>query len=211
MPILVDALLEISSVGEVFSNEVRNVWQYQVITTAPTITAAHVGEAWWNNVKTVLRGIIPTSVPGYYRSVEVRELNNIEGAIGIYGIPAGEQAGTRSATGGGDIMPPYVAVAARLNVGTRATRPGQKRFGGVLEGDNVNGQVQTALKNAVDTAMAHMIQTLTLGSPAAAMTLLPIVCRKDSQGFVTAFQNIESWNVNQYLSTQNTRKFQRGA
>lgn len=211
MAIEVGALLEISSVGEVFSNEVRNVWQYEVTTTSPTITAAHVAEGWWNHVKTVLRGIIPTTVTGYYRSVEVRELNNVAGAIGIYGIPSGEQAGTRSATGGGDIMPPYVAAAVRLNVGTRSTRPGQKRFGGVLEGDNVNGQLQTALKNAIDTAMNTMISSMTLGAPAATMTLKPIVCRKDATGFVTAFQNIESWNVNQYLSTQNTRKFQRGA
>lgn len=211
MAIEVDALLEICNVGEVFSNEVRNVWQYHVTTSAPTITAAHVAEGWWNHNKVVLRGIVPSTVSGLFRNVEVRELNNVAGALGTYGVPAAEQAGTRTPGTQGDLQPPFVSAGVRLNVGTRITRPGQKRFAGLVEGDNLGGQLQSGLKTAIDTAMAQMIASMTLGAPAATMTLQPIVCRKDAAGYVTAFQPIESWSVNQYLTSQNTRKFQRGA
>lgn len=211
MAIPVGALLEISNVGELFGNEVRNVWQYEVTTSAPSITAAHVAEAWWNHVKAVLRGIPTTNIGGSFRSVEVRELNNPTGALGSYGIPSSEWAGTRTPGTEAQILMPFSAVGVRLDVGTRVTRPGQKRFAGLVEGDQNSGEVQAGVRNAVITAMTLMIASMTLGAPAATMTLKPVVVRKDALGAVTAQQSITSYTINPYVTSQNTRKFGRGA
>lgn len=211
MSIEIGALLEISVSGDVFSNQVMNVWQYEVTNTMATITAEHVAEAWWNHVKDNYRAVPTSTYTGLFRNVFVRELNTPTGAYGSYGIPASERAGTRSPGSSSDILPIFNAVGVRLNVGTRATRPGQKRFCGLNEDDQSSGSLQTAVSTAVGTLMDQMIESMTLGAPAATMVLMPIVCRKDVLGNVVAHQAITSYSLKSAVTSQVSRKLGRGA
>jgi len=170
-----------------------------------------VGEAYWNDIKTSWRAChVPTAVD-LTQSIFVSEPGST-GAYGEFAIPAGEQQGTRDVSGTGGLMPPYVAVAVRETVATRVTRPGQKRFWGVNEGDNTDGVLGGALQALVETLMAKFDSTITLGAPVATGVLDPIVVHIDrSTGLPTASQLVTGHVINTNLSTQNSRKIGRGA
>lgn len=210
MAILTGALLEVSINGEANNNAVYNVWQYEVGTTAPTITAEHVAQAWWQHVKTVYRAVAATNYSGLFRQVMVRELNAPTGAFGTWAIPSAEWAGTRSPGAAAEFLPTFNAAGVRLNVGTRVTRPGQKRFSGLVESDNNSGSLTAGVLTALDNLMVVMIASMTLGAPAATMTLQPIVVRKDAVGAVTAHQAIGSYSTNNLITSQVSRKPGRG-
>lgn len=210
MAILTGALLEVSINGEANNNAVYNVWQYEVGTTAPTITAENVAEAWWQHVKAVYRAVAATNYSGLFRQVMVRELNAPTGAFGTWAIPSAEWAGTRSPGSAPEFLPTFNAAGVRLNVGTRVTRPGQKRFSGLVESDNNSGSLTAGVLTALDNLMVVMIASMTLGAPAATMTLQPIVVRKDAVGAVTAHQAIGSYSTNNLITSQVSRKPGRG-
>jgi len=190
--------------------QIRNVWQYRVTSGLPGVTAVQVLEGWWNHVKAQLRSIFPTSYTTAILTLELRELNNAAGLLGGYGVSPAEQAGTRAPGAGAEVMPFFNAASMRLNVGTRATRPGQKRFSCLVETDNVSGLLQASARTPIETMGAFMIASMTLGAPVATMTLQPIVTRKDAIGYVTAYQPIDDVTVANYISTQNSRKVGRG-
>lgn len=210
MAITVGALLEVSIGGEANNNAVFNVWQYEVTTSFPAITAENVAEAWWQHVKAVYRGIAATNYSGLFRQVMVRELNAPTGAFGSWAIPSAEWAGTRSPGSAAEFLPTFNAAGVRLNVGTRVTRPGQKRFCGLVESDNNSGSLTAGVLTAIDNAMVVMIASMTLGAPAATMVLRPVVTRKDATGVVTAHQPIGSYSTNNLVTSQVSRKPGRG-
>jgi hypothetical protein len=211
MAIQVGDLLEIAVDGVNGGTQVMNVFQYAVDTSAPTISAEQVGEAWWSHVKATYRSVATTYYDGLFRSVSVRMLNDNTGPFGTYAIPLAEQGGTRSMGASPQGMPPFCAVGIRLNVGTRVTRGGSKRLVGLLESDQDNGLVSSPVITAAQAWADFMISSMTLGAPAATMTLTPVVTRKDAAGTVTAHQSITSASVGLYVTTQNSRKYRRGA
>lgn len=198
--------------GSFLGQEVEVVQWYRPLGAAfLTATPEGVGEAYWNDIKTAWRACHVASSEDTTTSIFVSE-PGAGGAYGEYAVPAGEQSGTRSATGLGDFMPPYVTVAMRQTVATRTTRPGQKRFWGALEGDNTNGALQAALKALVETLAAKFDSTITLGSPVATGTLDPEIVRLAGvPATVTARQDVAGHLVAAQLSTQNSRKKGRGA
>jgi len=187
-----------------------NVWQYRIVDHIGTVTMVQLLEGWWNHVKATYRAIAPASYGNSFVSVRGRELNNPSGDYAEFDVPTAERVGTRAGASG-DIMPPFAAVAARLVVGSRVTRPGQKRFPFMLEGDQANGVLVAGIVTAHTTLLAVMIAPMTLGAPAALEQLQPIVVKKDTNGFVTANQDISGYLVNPNVSSQNTRKFGRGS
>lgn len=211
MAIAEGALIEISNVGNVSGQQVRNVWQYEVTSGLPSVTAVDIATAWWNHVKATFRALIPTTFTTAFETVEMRELNAPTGLLGAYGIPPTEQAGTRSPGAESTSMPFFNAVSIRLNVGTRATRPGQKRICCLVETDNNAGILLNSARTPAEALGALMVQSMTFGAPAALMVVRPIVTRKDSLGNVTAFQGIQDATVATYISSQNSRKIGRGA
>jgi hypothetical protein len=84
-------------------------------------------------------------------------------------------------------------------------------MGGLVETDQNNGYLDGPVYDAAVAFGENMIESVTLGLPAALMVLTPIVCRKDATGVVTAHQNITSVLVSPYITTQNSRKFGRGS
>lgn len=192
------------------SQQTLNVYQYRINGFPGTPSAVQVAEAYWNNIKGVYRAACSVGLGNVFVSVRIRELNNPSGDYAEFDVPTAEKVGTR-ATPAGDTLPPNLATGVRLVVGTRATRPGQKRIGFMYEIDQAAGLVTSGWKTLVTNIAAAMTQQLTLGAPAALTGLQPIVCRKDASGFVTANQPITGYIVSDIATTQNSRKIGRGA
>lgn len=186
-----------------------NVWQYNVGGWPGTVTMVQMLEGYWNNVKAAYRAVIPSAYGNVFVSIKGRELNNPAGLYAEYDVPTAERPGTRGTSG--DQMPPFASAGVRLVVGTRATRPGQKRFPGLMESDQSAGVLGATVLTPLVTLMNLMVANMTLGAPAALVMLEPIVTRKDALGNVTAEQPVTGYLINPNVTTQNTRKFGRGA
>lgn len=193
------------------SQQTLNVWTYEVDGSFADIDAVNVAEAWWNGVKTSYRGLASANAGSPFISVKIRELNNPVGDYAEWSIPSGEQAGTRSNPSDVDLMPYHVASGARLTVATRLTRPGQKRFPFATQTDMIGSNVQAAWKVLLGAVLTVACAEMVLGSPALGCVLDPIICKKDAAGTVVAHQPVTGYVVANYASSQNTRKFGRGA
>lgn len=176
-----------------------------------TANATAVGEAYWNDIKTLWRAAHLDSAFDTTTSIYVAEPGE-SGAYGEYAIPLGEQQGTREEAEFGQYLPPYCVAAVRETVSSRVTRPGQKRFWGFGEIDNVNGILEPDATALVAALMVKFSDVITLGAPVATGTLAPIVVRIDrATGDITASQNVDGFVINPNLSTQNSRKIGRGS
>lgn len=211
MAIIAGSLIEVVLRMRAFNMQLLNVWQYEVDNSPGPATAANIGEAWWNHVKATYRALNVAGFGPMFQSVGIRELNNPVGDFADWNIPVGEQTGTRANPAQPEILPPFVAVGQRLLVGTRVTRPGQKRYVCLTESDNVEGNLQAAMIALANTHGAIMDSLMVLGAPAALTEIIPIVCRKDASGFVTAHQPIIGFLTSPIITSQNTRKIGRGA
>jgi len=210
MAITEGSVLQITVAGEANGQTLMNVWQFLVTGTFSDISGGAVANAFWQAVKTNYRALAPTGYTLAFQRVLVEDISEADGAYGEYAIPTGEQPGTRS-TGAAEGLPTFNAVGVKLSVATRVTRPGQKRFGYMTEGDSVSGTVATALVTVVDTLMANVVGTLTLGSPALGMDLLCVVVRRDPlTGLADTYQEVVGWSVNPSVTSQVSRKAGRG-
>jgi hypothetical protein len=210
MAVATDSLIEVVYNCTAMGSNMLSVYQYECGAVIPGISLVQILEAYWNNVKANYRACIPTQVGSFFMTLRGRELNNPAGDFAEFDIPAVERAGTRVAGSPTDLFPSFVAVGVRLVVGTRATRPGQKRLGPVQETDAANGAILGAYGTPLNTLFGMMTTLMTLGSPAATVQLKPIICRKDSAGNVTAHQYPTGFLINPNLTSQNTRKVGRG-
>lgn len=204
--------LKIAIRGRFLSQQVEVVQWYRP-TGAAFLTASPegVGEAFWNDIKTVWRGLFIESVALLTEVIFVAEPGDT-GAYGEFPIPSGEQQGTRVISSPGSFMPPYTAIGVRLTVGTRTTRPGQKRFWGMTEADNGDGLAGSNLVAATEAAAAKFSSVITLGAPVATGTLTPEIVRINRDtGAIVAAQDVTGFLVNPELTTQNSRKFGRGS
>lgn len=211
MTIVSNSFIEIVVDQVGLNGQMLNVWQYQVGIMPGTVTPVQLAEGWWNHVKTAYRGIYPVNFATVFSSIRLRELNNPVGDYAEFDVPVAERTGTRSNLTQSERMPPFTATGVRLVVGSRATRPGQKRFANLAEGDQIDGNITGTALSSVTALMGVMTTTLTLGAPAATVTLFPIVTRKNGTGDVIASQDITGFIVNQRITSQNTRKYGRGS
>ena len=193
------------------AQETLNVWQYEVDTIPGGTSAVQLAEAYWNHIKAPYRALQLASQPDTFISIRLRELNNVAGDYAEFDIPIAEKLGTRANPTQAEILPPYTSAGVRLVVGTRLTRPGQKRVPFLVESEQNAGVLQAAFRALIVTQMNLMVAGMLLGAPAATATLQPIVCKKDVTGFVTAHQDITGYVINGNVTTQNSRKFGRGS
>lgn len=202
--------LEMSNWGQ----QTMNVWYYEVTSALTDVPVADIAQAWWNHVKTAYRALANVAiVQQAFIAVHVRDADNPTGEAASWAIPAIERNGTRAnPPTGGDAMPPYVAVTGRLGVGTRATRAGSKRFPFALETDNLNGSVMAGFSGLCQDILTACTVGVVLGAPALAVDLVSVVRGVGaSDPPVVTYQPVISTQVNPYMSTQNSRKFGRGA
>lgn len=175
-----------------------------------TASCENVANAFWQYIKDDWRACHSTTAPDLTQSVLVEEIGGSLG-FGEYAIPISEQQGTRVVASEGSSLPPYAAVAARLTVATRVTRPGQKRFWGVTELDNNNGVLQAALLALTDALLSKWTLPIGLSTPADIVQLNAQVVHYDRvTGEPGARQMVAGYIINNNLSTQNSRKIGRG-
>lgn len=206
----VGSLIELSVRGLSYNQVWMNTWTYQIGLYPVAVSAAQVAEAYWAHVKSAYRGMALSLYTGFFQEVVCRELDSATGALGTFAVPAAEKEGTRSSSGNPAVAP-FLAVGAKLNVSSRVTRPGAKRFAGFGESDFTSENVEASVRTVVGAVCAVCATPVVLGAPAALVELAPVVVRKDrATGLPVAHQPIESFSVAQLATTQNTRKIGRG-
>lgn len=204
--------LKIAIRGTYLGQEVQVIQWYRP-TGAAFLTASPegVGEAYWNDIKDDWRAFMWNGPSQKTESIFVSEPGST-GAYGEYPIPLAEQEGVRTGASGGNFMPPFIASGVRLTVGTRATRPGQKRFWTMVEGDNVDGVLQPSIVGPLTTLAAKFSSVITLGAPVATGTLTPEIVRINRvTGAIDAAQDVTGFLINPQATSQNSRKVGRGS
>jgi hypothetical protein len=208
---IISGHLKVAIRGEYLGQRVEVVQWYRLVGSAfLTADVVQVLEAYWNDIKTDWRAFHVASPKDLTLSLFGSEAGPT-GQYAEYAIPTGEQQGTRSSIGLGDFMPPTIGVGIRLTVGSRATRPGQKRPWGSLEGDNVDGAAQAAIVSAANAVAPVFSGGRVLGVPVATGVMQGEVVRLDPiSGLVTTAQDLIGFVVNSNLTTQNSRKVGHG-
>lgn len=200
--------LDMTSAGE----RVTNVWNFRVVAAPATPGAGQVAQAWWQEVRDQYRALaLPTS--GFtFDKVRIEQSNSNVGYFAEYLIPLNERDGTRSpAPANGVPLASFIAVGARLSVGSRATRPGQKRFAFLTEGDVSTQRVDNAFIILVNNLLNQIVPDMTLNAPAAATALVPEVYGKGSTNPpLFTYQDVTGFLVNPNVTSQNSRKVGRG-
>lgn len=156
-------------VGLFGSVEWNNVFFYRD-TAVGGPSPESVGSGFWTKVKAAWRAFLPTNTGLTVQRIEVEALFG-DHEFFNYSIPVAEQQGTRALVG--DFMPAFVAATVKLEVGTRATRPGSKRFVGLLENDVTQPQLVAGTLTIVQTLADLLDQTFTATS--TAINLTPVV------------------------------------
>lgn len=210
MAVDVGAKIEVTLKTRMDSSMFMTVYGYEVGGTFTALPAAEVAAAWWNAVKGNYRAMVRASAGFYYSSVVVRDAEDLEGDLAEWAIPSGEQQGTRSGVSEDEFLPPFNAAAVRLSVGTRVTRPGQKRIPGLLEVDNGAGLLQPAYNALLVTLFNQLTDNITLPSPALGMELIPLIFGKDVTGAVVRSQPVVGYVISPNISSQVSRKIGRG-
>lgn len=199
------------SMRMVYGNQAQfNVWQYNVKTLTTVPTASALAEAWWNHVKATYRALPTVGYGPVFQSVYLTQLGSPTGDYAEYSVPVGERAGTRSDTAANAYASTFTAVGVRLAVGSRVTRPGQKRFGFITESDLNGNQVETAYLNLIASHMNVMSAEMVLGAPALGTVLEPYVVRKGADSAVLASQKVTGYQINSFVTSQVSRKQGRG-
>lgn len=210
MALAAGEIIEVSIRGNWLAQAWFNVWQYEVGVTLPGENAAQVAQAWWNHVKSTYRALAPNLADVYFSSVICKSLDSPTGDYAEYAIPPAEQNGTRAVGAGGDALPSFLGAGVRLAVGTRVTRPGQKRFNFLYEGDVVQQTLVGPYITLINAHMAVMSVTMVLGAPIATATLNPVVVRKGIDGMAVADQPVTGFALNTFVTSQVSRKRGRG-
>ena len=213
MAIFVGTDLQMTVKNTYQAQQIETVWSYHV-QDAPIgvgVTAPELAQAWWNHVKNAYRAIVPVGFAAYFFSVECRVVNNPLGDFGEYDIPVGEQVGTRANPTQAEVMPGFVCAGVKLTVGTRATRPGQKRFSVLMEGDQNASALQPSITTPLNALMTLMTADLgPLGAPAVAFNLRPMIFRLGPGESLINSQRVVGHVLNPYVTSQVSRKIGHG-
>lgn len=204
---LIEIVMNMRAQGQ----ETLNIWQYSIQSIPVTVTAVQLAEGWWNHVKATYRALQLATQPDTFISVRVRELNDPTGDYAEFDVPTAEKLGLRANPSQNELLPSFNAAGVRLVVGSRVTRPGQKRIPFLVESDNVAGTIQASFKTLLTSHMNVMSVPMVLGAPAALTDLYPIVTKKDQFGTVSAYQFVTGYIINNNITSQNSRKVGRGS
>lgn len=178
---------------------------------ALTINASQLGEALWNDVKVDYRACMEIGAGPTFEDILLQE-PGAAGAYGTYAIPTAEKPGTRTIAVSGTALPPSNAAGFRLTVGSRVTRPGQKRIVGATEFDSTGASWEAGYLSLIDTLAAHWATPLVMGAPAVGVSLHPEIVRYDQVAkVIVARQDVTGYVVNSRPTTQVSRKWGRGS
>lgn len=192
------------------TQQVINVLHYEMVDTG-TLSAAAAAQAWWDDVKAAWRGATTTSIQ--FDRVDVYDNDNPLGEFGSYPIPSAERGGTY----GTNDFSPNIAAGFKLAVGNRTTKPGALRVAGMRSdgiddgGNWLSSQVTVlnALGNAIEAFRPGAAGTIggvlvVYGAPHGPSTRYP--ARETA-----VYNPVLDVVLAPYMTTQNTRKYGRGA
>lgn len=182
-------------------------WYFGGGATFVTASMEQVLEAYWNDVKGAWHGIM-------FDELSINAIDSILGeTIGgseefaEFPIEGDDRVGVRSTASSGAALPGTLAGGVRLTVGTRQTRPGQKRAPFIGEFDIVGNDLGEDYLEALTTWGQVFSQTRNLGSPVALAVLVPnVVSLNRASGEIVARQDVTGQVVNPYATSQVSRK-----
>lgn len=203
--------IKISLRGVFQGQQWQNVQYYEPSGTALlTVNMIELLEAYWNDIKTPWRALIENDSNATFETVYGEEIGGL-GGFAEYPVPTGERLGVRSASCPGGWMPSFIACGCRLTVGTHVTRPGQKRFHGLLECDVAGNVIGSDYLLLAEGVAEKYSQPIALGIPAALVALQPIVTKQEgTPPVITAHQDVTGYLLNTFVTSQNSRKHGRG-
>lgn len=206
MPVTNNSILRIIDHQMYDGQETLNVYYYEVDTSLFAPTAAAVAEAWWNDVKVVIRNLQGSPLTHIRTSCE-----ELDGAFdyGEYIIPVLEQPGAQT---GANPMSSNTAYSVTFRPVNKQVKPGGKRIAGCDESFNGSfGLISSGMISLLGDYGDHLISQLNI-IVGGAYVLTPKVV-----GFPTPTRpsrvaiDMQGYVINPYISTQNTRKRGRGS
>lgn len=209
MSVTAGDVYQVTVQGTVLGESVANVWYLQVAAVgASGSNATQLAEGWWNHVKEAYRAVAVTNYATAFQNILIEQCGTGERGFGIYPVPLAEQGGTRSngSGGGAESLPSFTSIGMRLNVGTRTTRPGQKRLWGLAEIDQNANTLQLSAYNAAVALGVRMEGTLTLGAPVALTDVFHVVRKTAPLDHVSVVQPITTTSVSRMVRSQVSRR-----
>lgn len=150
-----------------------------------------------------------------YEVVESRHVcgAGVLDAPAVEGIASGSQAGTRTFSGDGEPMPPFIACVATIRTGLagRSYR-GRNFFGGLFESDVAASTVLDAHRTRITNYLNAVMAVFGPGGTSADWSWV-VFSRKLRAGGMTCAQasnGVTSFIVRTEVSTQRSRKLGRG-
>lgn len=177
-----------------------------------TATMPEILAAYWANVMDAWHAIM-------YDDLTINSMDSILGEcvggdeeFAEYPIPEAERVGDKSVAEFGQPLPGTLAGAVRLTVGTRETRPGQKRAPFIGEADINQNDLSPSYTDLLTEWGLTFSTQRTLGAPAATAVLIPVVTTHPPPTHELAgWQDVTGQVVSFYASSQVSRKRGHGS
>jgi len=188
----------------------QNVFHYEIHVPSPFVLSDYgtsLIDEWNDHVMSVVQNVISSNCG--WQQMTVRNLTDTDEIF----ISAFTEQLSGAVTG--DCLPPYASWGFLYRRSTTATRNGYKRFCGVPESSQINGEPTAGAAIALQSVALHLSNsfTLTLEAASAApdvdVEFVPVIVRKDATGALITSQNIVAVQPCG-IGTQNSRKFGRG-
>jgi hypothetical protein len=212
MPFLPNDEIKVAFRYTYLGQKCENVQTYLVGGVSSVLfTMDQVLEGLWNDYKARFRALGSTSTA--VNTFDSLLGQQVGGSLQFaeFAIPSGERAGTRAAGDDGEWLTSFAAVGIRQTVGTRLTRPGQKRFPFLREGDVVGNAIAPTPLIPFNALGGAFSQVSVLGAPALGMALQPqVVHEPGARDPVRHVQPVIGWVTNSNVTSQVSRKLGRG-
>lgn len=176
-----------------------------------TADMIQVLEAYWGEIQPLLAPLMPSNgALGRFVSLLGEEIGT-GNQFAEFPIPPAEQVGTRSGLTDDNIPASFNAWGFRQTVGTRTTRPGQKRFPWFAETDIEGNELEADFFALAEPLAEHFSEIVTLDVPVLTGVLTPVVGGTVVGGEPTVWQDITGYVLNPDVTSQVSRKKGRGA
>lgn len=207
MPTIVgEEVFELKDFQTIGTNSVLNVYAYMLRAGQPSPTAADVAQGFEDDVITPMLAFQHDTLE--HVNIEIRELltddNFADVPVDLFGTRVGSEEMN------------FVALSVKLNRGTRATRNGFKRIGGMVKDDVVQNLFTVAYVDAFVAAMNNPM--LEIEAPASTALLDLVILRKTAPGSPDIlpevdwdFNTVTSISADRTVKHQATRLVGRGA
>jgi len=206
MAIAVGDHIELVAHQTMFSQQILNVFHYQVVSIETTITYEDIFDAFDNQWNISLAPLLSTAL--ILDTLTARNLTNE--------IDIADHISNFAGDVSGESLPPFMSYGFRFNRLSGITRHGYKRFAGVSE-SVVLGIGHNPSFNSVITAMSEALaEGLVRTGTAADFEMLPVIIgrtKNENDTYELDLTRVNGVNGVAFagISTQNTRKVGRGA